>query len=124
MLRSLVGSEMCIRDRTKMVLEETLEQSGLKKYLQDHTPYNLPLTSGYMRFFNNTGSINQIPASMVWSTEEVSCGALAFWSVGMTSCVPCPVGQKGAGQVCIYNQKNNSKPVSYTHLTLPTKRIV
>eukprot|EP00658_Telonema_sp_P-2_P059255 TRINITY_DN48028_c0_g1_i1.p1 TRINITY_DN48028_c0_g1~~TRINITY_DN48028_c0_g1_i1.p1 ORF type:complete len:107 (-),score=25.29 TRINITY_DN48028_c0_g1_i1:56-376(-) len=106
MLRSLVGSEMCIRDRHWELGSQQL-----------HPRFSLSVTP-----LRGSG---QAQPDQVWGGQNAAAASERAGFVAMS----------GRGEGCHHEAAQRSAlepeviralfvPVSYTHLTLPTKRIV
>eukprot|EP00658_Telonema_sp_P-2_P058332 TRINITY_DN46800_c0_g1_i2.p1 TRINITY_DN46800_c0_g1~~TRINITY_DN46800_c0_g1_i2.p1 ORF type:complete len:123 (-),score=43.50 TRINITY_DN46800_c0_g1_i2:81-449(-) len=110
MLRSLVGSEMCIRDRISMPSVVIKLSSGLNKTIEV-TSFDITVADLKELAANDI----DIPADqqrpvfkgkMIKDTDKLS-------TLGVTE-----------GSAIHVVRGRGAAPVSYTHLTLPTKRIV
>eukprot|EP00658_Telonema_sp_P-2_P013723 TRINITY_DN15201_c0_g1_i1.p1 TRINITY_DN15201_c0_g1~~TRINITY_DN15201_c0_g1_i1.p1 ORF type:complete len:128 (+),score=49.39 TRINITY_DN15201_c0_g1_i1:44-427(+) len=97
MLRSLVGSEMCIRDRIE--------------YLATDIHYSSHVVS-------NVFDALDMPSGSALMTPSMLRSVAARCRVkSAPKAKPTPAASSAT-------KKDGSKSVSYTHLTLPTKRIV
>eukprot|EP00658_Telonema_sp_P-2_P008204 TRINITY_DN13077_c0_g1_i1.p1 TRINITY_DN13077_c0_g1~~TRINITY_DN13077_c0_g1_i1.p1 ORF type:complete len:110 (-),score=28.86 TRINITY_DN13077_c0_g1_i1:129-458(-) len=109
MLRSLVGSEMCIRDRMKTGqrtmggVMTTKEQRLVERVL--HTPVVRPFISLRITDDELVGQLEE---------QGVKLGEVDFLEATLKT-----ASSSVSGRV---NDRHDA--VSYTHLTLPTKRIV
>eukprot|EP00658_Telonema_sp_P-2_P020873 TRINITY_DN1827_c0_g1_i6.p1 TRINITY_DN1827_c0_g1~~TRINITY_DN1827_c0_g1_i6.p1 ORF type:complete len:123 (-),score=34.02 TRINITY_DN1827_c0_g1_i6:167-535(-) len=122
MLRSLVGSEMCIRDRYNMC-----ESSGLC----DSEALASAIENGWTRLAGwlldhgadpNRPYCNDSlgPTTLQWNENLVQRSLLGRAVILNRSEIATKLVQHGA----TLNGDHGAIPVSYTHLTLPTKRIV
>ena len=95
MLRSLVGSEMCIRDRT----------SGVWKYVMEFEP---PVKNKNITCFVK----RKLPASGSLPAREVVCGHLMKYQRAEN-------GKKSGGTNGIWNQFKKDHPVEYAAVLIP-----
>eukprot|EP00658_Telonema_sp_P-2_P058770 TRINITY_DN47335_c0_g1_i1.p1 TRINITY_DN47335_c0_g1~~TRINITY_DN47335_c0_g1_i1.p1 ORF type:complete len:118 (+),score=15.90 TRINITY_DN47335_c0_g1_i1:41-355(+) len=104
MLRSLVGSEMCIRDRTEVDLSPLWRLT--------HIDY------AFLQGCSGLATLDLSPLSHVTSVE----GSFLLGCTGLTSLDLTPLSKLET--ISWHFVSRCISPVSYTHLTLPTKRIV
>eukprot|EP00658_Telonema_sp_P-2_P004103 TRINITY_DN11537_c0_g1_i1.p1 TRINITY_DN11537_c0_g1~~TRINITY_DN11537_c0_g1_i1.p1 ORF type:complete len:145 (-),score=69.00 TRINITY_DN11537_c0_g1_i1:58-492(-) len=128
MLRSLVGSEMCIRDRAKLVLAKDQLQVGNQRRdemegelikLRDQAS-SLVTASPKRgdRSLNVDASFNADDSHDLHSEVEELRRMLALKDAEITMI------KKIRGDATKEGGEDDPEAVSYTHLTLPTKRIV
>eukprot|EP00658_Telonema_sp_P-2_P077627 TRINITY_DN7064_c0_g1_i3.p1 TRINITY_DN7064_c0_g1~~TRINITY_DN7064_c0_g1_i3.p1 ORF type:complete len:134 (+),score=22.24 TRINITY_DN7064_c0_g1_i3:101-502(+) len=115
MLRSLVGSEMCIRDR----YQRRVRGSDFGEKCRGHHPNELTVCPRW-------------PVSLARRQRQARGGAGVPWQAPLERRPACRVQISEISQwqpapplraACV-TVTERSTPVSYTHLTLPTKRIV
>eukprot|EP00658_Telonema_sp_P-2_P036847 TRINITY_DN26577_c0_g1_i1.p2 TRINITY_DN26577_c0_g1~~TRINITY_DN26577_c0_g1_i1.p2 ORF type:complete len:116 (-),score=53.39 TRINITY_DN26577_c0_g1_i1:58-405(-) len=115
MLRSLVGSEMCIRDSKKRKLKkkaEAEEKPGKleKKPKRAPSAYALFTKAKYAEADGSSFAEKQKHLGGRW--KELSAED------------KLPYEKEAAAAKAEFDLQQGREPVSYTHLTLPTKRIV
>eukprot|EP00658_Telonema_sp_P-2_P004675 TRINITY_DN11730_c0_g1_i1.p1 TRINITY_DN11730_c0_g1~~TRINITY_DN11730_c0_g1_i1.p1 ORF type:complete len:135 (+),score=35.28 TRINITY_DN11730_c0_g1_i1:138-542(+) len=134
MLRSLVGSEMCIRDRftslphrTLQYFDEAILSPILEASLQNYTTSAVSaLGKGAKRGTTDKplASINQDSSSMSSApTTTTTEGDQQILERALNRAIDQMGGGNGEG-IVHGHIGGDDNAVSYTHLTLPTKRIV
>eukprot|EP00658_Telonema_sp_P-2_P032714 TRINITY_DN24151_c0_g1_i1.p1 TRINITY_DN24151_c0_g1~~TRINITY_DN24151_c0_g1_i1.p1 ORF type:complete len:146 (+),score=41.62 TRINITY_DN24151_c0_g1_i1:24-461(+) len=110
MLRSLVGSEMCIRDRYQRRVRDT-KSSNMKVVFLD--------IDGVVQI-NTPGMISQHLLGYIKTIVDKTGASIVLSSDWRRSKQGCDAVRRSLR----LQRLDFIDPVSYTHLTLPTKRIV